>query len=114
MQSSMLIRFKASFVSNKHERGEFPSIGVKNMGVADNSTTPRGWPAKHGGLGGMGMAGRHYNAIPRNLVPGGRTIFSDLLKLRAGRITRSRLAPLWLPQDSPPTVVCLSVATSRC
>jgi hypothetical protein len=58
-------------------RGEFPSVGQKNMGVADKSTTPRGWPAKHGGLGGMGMAGRTDNAMPGNLVPGGCTNFSD-------------------------------------
>jgi hypothetical protein len=74
---SMLIQISAGFVSNKPGRGEFPSVGQKNMGVADKSTTPRGWPAKHGGLGGMGMAGRTDNAMPGNLVPGGCTNFSD-------------------------------------
>ena len=59
---SMLIELSAGFVSNKRRWGEFPSIEQKNMGVADKSTTPRGWPAKHGGLGGMGMAGRIINA----------------------------------------------------
>jgi hypothetical protein len=45
------------------------AVREKKMGVVDFSTTPRGWPAKHGGLGGMGMAGRHNNAPPSGLVP---------------------------------------------
>src|SRR5262245_37979408 len=49
----------------------------KNMGVADVSTTPRGWPAKHGGLGGVGMAGGIDNTVPISLFPAVRDFLAD-------------------------------------